>query len=77
MGIEDLFNSMTVAIALGWLMVWFRDLWKANRENKKISIMSENMSKYRWLLKLGMREHAVHFSAFGLRSRNHNSFAWY
>lgn len=77
MGIEDLFNSIIIAIVLGVLMASFRYLWKANRENKKISIMSENMSKYRWLLKLGMREHAVHFSAFGLRSRNHNPFAWY
>lgn len=77
MGIEDLFNSMTVAIALGWLMVWFRDLWKANRENKKISIMAENMFKHRWLLKLGMREHAVHFNAFGMRSRSDRPGAWY
>lgn len=70
-------GTIIIAIALGLLMVSFRDFWKANRDNKKISVMSENMSKHRWLLKLGMREHAVHFNAFGMRSKSGRPGKWY
>ncbi|KKM23072.1 hypothetical protein LCGC14_1618990 [marine sediment metagenome] len=78
MDITGFFNGVIVlGLILYFMMLLFRDLWRANKENKRISVIAGSMTKHRWLLKLGMREHAVYFNAFGMRSRSYSPFKWY
>lgn len=72
MGIADFFNGINMAIVLTVLIFSFRNLWKVNKEHKRMSIIAGSISKHEWLLKLGMREHAVYFNASGLRTIKHD-----
>ncbi len=79
MEIVDIISNMIVVIAMGFMLRSFKNIWDLKRETKRLSFITGAMSKHRWLLKMGMKEQARHFNAFGLRSGyNPNKFGmWY
>lgn len=79
MEIVDIVSNIIVVIAMGVMLYSFKGIWNLNRETKRLFFIAGAMSKHRWLLKMGMKEQARHFNAFGLRSGyNPNKFGmWY
>lgn len=80
MEIFDIISNMIVAIAVGFALYFFKDIWNLKRETKRLSLMVGSMPKHRWLLKMGMKEQAKYFNAFGMRSSHDkpNKFGmWY
>jgi len=72
--------DIIVAIAIGFALYSIKDLWYLKRETRRLSLMVGSMPKYRWLLKMGLKEQAEYFNAFGMRSSNikPNKFGmWY
>ena len=73
----DIIGNLLVVIAIGVMLFSMKDIWKSSREIKRFSKIGRDMRKYRWLMQMGMYEQAKHFNAFGLQSKNYNSFMWY
>lgn len=53
------------------------DIFKTFREIRRLSKIGNVMSRYHWLIQMGMQEQAKHFNAFGLRTENHKPFMWW
>lgn len=67
------YNIITI-IAIGVIVYSIINVFKSFREIRRLSKVGNDMSRYRWLLQMGMQEQAKHFNAFGLRIKNHKSF---
>jgi len=61
-------------IAIGVVIYSIINVFKSFREIRRLSKVGNDMSRYQWLLQMGMQEQAIHFSAFGLQTKNHKSF---
>jgi len=67
MEITGLLIYMLAAFSVVCSLWALRNAWNSAREAKRISTIVKDFPKSRWLLKMGMREHAICFNAFGLR----------
>jgi len=68
MEITGLLLYMLAAFSVVCSLWALKNAWSSIRETKRISIIVKGFPKHRWLLQMGMREHAICFNAFGLRT---------
>ncbi len=68
MEITGLLLYMLAALSAVCSLWALKNAWSSIRETKRISIILKDFPKNRWLLKMGMREQATCFNAFGLRA---------
>jgi len=64
-------------IAIGVVIYSIINAFKSFREIRRLNKVGNDMSRYQWLIQMGMQEQAIHFNAFGLRTKNHKSFEWF
>ena len=60
----DIMGNLIIVIAMGVILFSIKDIWKSSREIKRFSKIGRDMSKYHWLIQMGMIEKAKNFNAF-------------
>ena len=73
----DIIGNFLVVISVTVMLFSIKNIWKDSIEIRRFSKIGKAMSKYRWLMQMGMQEQAKSFNAFGLRQKKHNLFMWY